>query len=461
MNNSITRPVIEDAAQRMFASLVAEPLAPWTPFIHKGPTIGQIHGRAQAVIRQSHGGKYQSPICLCAKDKGLVSAALLATLSKGPPLLIPYAFDADTLNGARASMPYTHALVEGASPLPPGIQRITIPDVDDSAEQPPVAMPRQWDSTWLYLFTGGSTGKPQLWSKTPRNLLTEACYLAKTFGITHEDTILATVPTNHIYGLLYAILIPMVTGASVCSTTPSFPHEIAQDIEASKATVLVSIPAHYRALKKAPITRHRLRLAFSSAGALADRDAVDFFVKTGIAVTEIYGSTETGGIAQRRKDQQPSPLYPFDCVDVQIRDRQLSVRSSFLSTELEMDAEGFFETSDRARWVDASGFGLLGRSDGIVKVGGKRVDLGLTKQALMGVEGVRDAYVYTRPVQSGRENEILALVEGSATPDQLMQAAMDNLPAWARPRSIMVVDQIPLSSTGKYNRREIEKFFPS
>jgi acyl-coenzyme A synthetase/AMP-(fatty) acid ligase len=289
----------------------------------------------------------------------------------------------------------------------------------------------------------------------------EAAYLARTFNITSSDTILATVPSNHIYGLLYSILLPLVSGASVSLITPTFPNEIIQCLKQTKATVLVSIPAHYRALKESPIAGHHVRLAFSSAGALREQDGLDFYNTTGIAITEIYGSTETGGIALRNRILGKAAFSPYACVAVQIKDEHLWVRSDFLSKELKINANGFFETADRAVWEGQSDFIVLGRSDGIVKVAGKRVDLAELRETLMHVEGVRDAYVFALPVQSGRENEIIALVEGRVTADQINQAAYLHLPPHARPRTIRITDRIPLSSTGKYNHEAIKALFRS
>jgi acyl-coenzyme A synthetase/AMP-(fatty) acid ligase len=80
---------------------------------------------------------------------------------------------------------------------------------------------------------------------------------------------------------------------------------------------------------------------------------------------------------------------------------------------------------------------------------------------LLQVEGAKDAYVFARPVHSGRENEIVALVEGNTTADQLHMAAQRHLPPHARPRTIKTTRRIPLSSTGKYNRTAIERIFDS
>jgi acyl-coenzyme A synthetase/AMP-(fatty) acid ligase len=447
-------------AQGLLESLASGSQHRRQPFLVQGLTFAQLYCQADAVRNQLAPEMAKSlPICLYTDSRSKVTAALLAALSAGPPLLLPYAISGATLQEAQQSIPFTHALIEKDCTLPAGIKALAWPATPEETACGGAPGCIAWDSPWLYLFTGGSTGTPRVWSKTPRNLIMEAAYLARAFKVTSSDIILATVPANHIYGLLYSILLPLVSGASVNVISPTYPSEILQCLEKTSATILVSIPAHYRALRETPIAHHHVRTAFSSAGALAEQDGLDFYNATGIAITEIYGSTETGGIAQRTRAKGETAFQPFDCVQVQINNEHLCVRSDFLSRELDRSDQGFFETADRAAWAETSGFVVLGRSDGIIKVGGKRVDLAKTRETLMHVEGVGDVYVFAIPVQSGRENEIVALVQGQANVNQLVQAANLNLPPYARPRTIKLTRQIPLTPTGKYNRDAIRKLF--
>jgi acyl-coenzyme A synthetase/AMP-(fatty) acid ligase len=448
-------------AQQLLESLTSAPQRPQHPFLVETLTFKELFALKDDIRIQ--GLKDLGPgetTCLCAENRAYITAALLAALRQGSPLMLPYAFSRETLVAGWQSLPYSHALTEIPCELPEKVKALSWPQTRSQSFTTPVPGAIDWDSPWLYLFTGGSTGTPRIWSKTPRNLLMEALNITRTFGITPDDVILSTVPSNHIYGLLYSILLPLVSGASVSLRTPSFPLEIAQSLEKTKATVLVSIPAHYRGMNQVSRIRHNVRIAFSSAGALMESDGLEFYRHTGIAITEIYGSTETGGIAQRTRPQGQTGFYPFDCVNVQIHNEHLGVRSDFLSLELDRNEAGYFETADRAAWQeDSAGFAILGRSDGIIKVGGKRVDLAMTRETLMAVEGVRDVYVFSLPVQTGRENEIVALVEGQVEADRLIETASLHLPSYARPRMVKVTHQIPISSTGKYNREAINRLF--
>ena len=149
----------------------------------------------------------------------------------------------------------------------------------------------------LGLFTGGSTGSPRIWSKTAENLLGEGFFIAAHYGIGAGDRILATVPVCHIYGLLYGVVLPLVSGTSVCAHTPIFPEEMAKAVEATTATVFISVPAHYHALAASDkrLAPCALRLAFSSAGMLDERDALAFAQANRLGIIEVFGSTETPG----------------------------------------------------------------------------------------------------------------------------------------------------------------------
>ena len=155
------------------------------------------------------------------------------------------------------------------------------------------------------------------------------------------------------------------------------------------ATVLVSVPIHYRAMGAGGIRRFSLRLALSSAAPLDGEDAAFFREQTGLAITEIYGSTETGGMATRTYGANHGSWEPFACIDWKILSDHLCVRSAFVSPDLPRDAEGFFMTADRVAKAGENRFTLRGRADHVVKVAGKRVDLEEIREKIRRIPGVR------------------------------------------------------------------------
>ncbi len=405
------------------------------------------------------GGDPQRPVCLCAENRAVVSAALLAALSSKIPIVVPHAYTVSALEAARKAMDFRLAVVDRPRSLPHGVKAVTAGPSALPERALPRMSPLEPDHPWVYLFTGGSTGKPCLWSKTPRNLLGETRHLIDRFHVTADDRFLATVPVNHIYGLLYSILLPLVSGASVSLRTPAYPAEILSTLEGEQSTVLVSIPAHYRVLAGQRFGALGLRLALSSAGPLRPQDDQAFTSKSQCAVTEIYGSTETGGIATRCRGLGRPYLVPYSVVDWRIDADRLDIRSAFLSPELGRDADGFYSVPDRVKAMGDHGFEVAGRNDGIVKVGGKRVDLGRVTEVLGGCEGVRDVQVVSAPADSGRDNILFAIVAGSVSIESVQAWATHSLEPHERPRQIKVVAEIPRSRAGKVDHESIMRLF--
>ena len=393
-------------------------------------------------------------VCLCTDDKALLTAALIAALAGGPRLVLPYAFSRQALREVREALSPLCYLTDQPGDVPPGARAVT-PAMLTQEGGIPHALP-DWDEPFLYLFTGGSTGKPKTWPKTPRNLLTEAGYQATAFGITRDDLVLSTVPPRHIYGLLFSILVPFTGSAQVLGGIYTFPREILRAAREHRASILVSIPVHYRALKAGDLQRSSLRLALSSAGVLAEEDAAYFYEKTGLDVVEVFGSTETGGIATRRRRVDKESWAAMDPVTWKIRDEKLRVRSAFVSPALPCDAEGFFITADRAHDEGENRFTLLGRADDIVKIGGKRVDLAAVQAKLKGIPGVRDAVVVALPSGKGRQNELGAIVVTDLAGTQVRHHLALVSEAYAVPKRITVAEAIPVTPTGKYDREKID-----
>ena len=435
------------------------PLHPQKEFVFGQTTFVQLYEMA-AFLQNYFLKEVDTPfVCLCAQDKSVVSAALLASLAGGPTLVLPYANSIHILEELQALTGYRHVISDQTLAVPEKVHCV-IPRKGE-ASWPPIEklLLKQPEAEWVRLFTGGSTGTPKMWTKTVRNLLAETMSIIDYYGVTEKDRLVSTVSPNHIYGLLYSILTPLFSFASVAASIPSFPGEIEATIHDSDATILISVPAHYRALNGHCFEINRLRLAFSSAGMLAEEDAMAFSRQTGVGIAEIYGSTETGGIAARVRANAEIDFKPYETIDVRIENGSLKVNSDYLSPELERDADGYFTVGDRALPTDEGRFALLGRADGIVKVGGRRVDLEAVKECINRQPGVRDAFVTSLPVGTGRENQIVAVVEGDLDVAHLNQALASDLEPYARPRSIKVVDAIPMTAAGKYDRKVIEGYF--
>jgi len=429
-------------------------------FVVSTYTYEDIYQLAAGISEQfTSSSEKEKILCLATEDKGLIAASVLASLLYDLVLVLPYAYSKHVLKELQEETGFTKAIGNKTENLPPGIEIITpitsssFPDISlfpDRNELDP-------DKVFLKLFTGGSTGKSKIWAKTYRNLIGEAIYLSEKFDVSEKDIIISTVPPYHIYGLLFSVLLPFVSSASVMPDIYIFPKEIISVIKKASPTILVSIPIHYKALNQSGMDKDTsLKTAFSSASPLNKTESVEFYNQTGIGITEIYGSTETGGIATRCQAYNEDSFKPFDNIDWKIEDEHLCIKSDFISPSVPKGADDFFITGDRVEYHLTNRFVLKGRSDDIVKIAGKRVDLKEIQHKLMQITVVRNVVVYSVPGDTGRENDIVAVLEGEITEEDVRAFAAENLEHYAMPRRIKIVDKIPVSATGKIRNWELE-----
>ena len=442
----------------------SESVQPKHEFILGGHTYEDIYALAAGIGTAMSAQK--STVCLCTQDKGIIAAALLASLSYGFTLVLPYAYSEHALQEVFIRLNRDHlqsltVIIDRPLELPQGVSSLRPqPRRHTAIPTTPAISP---DAEFCHFFTGGSTGRPKIWSKTPRNLFAEAFYLSQKYGINASDRILACAPPFHLYGFTFAVLLPFVSGAGVAADTYTYPEEIRTALADYNASVFIGAPMHYRVLREGAIPSESLRLAFSSTGKLDMADGLCFQKHTGADLVEIYGSTETGVIASRCRAKGEQAFKPLDVVDWKICHQGLYVRSPFIAPGIEKSADGYFNMGDRARFYSEddpkSGFELLGRADGIVKVGGKRTDLEEIRQKIKLTPGVEDAVVIARPTDKGRGNTISALVQGDIDKIQLRKAISTLLEPYAIPRQIKITSAIPMLPTGKYDRKAIEALF--
>jgi len=444
--------------------LISGPAVRTQVFGRPNTDYGALYARA-AGLRQAldnigaTSGADPNPVCLCTTDRTLATAALLASLAGGPPLVMPHAYSQRVLAELQHIARFDTAIVDRPYPLPKGTRAVASTDIKAADTELSSASPLAPQAPWVQLFTGGSTGAPRLWTKAVDNLLSESSYLQEALGVSADDRVLTTSPPFHIYGLLYSVLVPLLANASVLVASPAFPAELATVIRDQAPTILVTVPAYYRALKRHLPDSSHLRMAFSSASPLSDTDADNFTAVTGAPIYDVYGSTETGGIGYRCRAAGQKTFTPFDSVDIRIEKERLKVRSLFLSPQLNVDDQGFFEAADRVDAGPDGTFTVIGRADGVIKVGGRRVDLADIRNRTLQLEDVRDALIFARPVATGRGNEILAVVETDLPGDTIRRRLAHVIDPWATPRAIRVVSKMPVTISGKYDRKAIGRLF--
>jgi acyl-coenzyme A synthetase/AMP-(fatty) acid ligase/3-hydroxymyristoyl/3-hydroxydecanoyl-(acyl carrier protein) dehydratase len=426
-------------------------------FASDGTLFATVAARASALCELASVG---SRVCVATEDRVEVAAAVLAALTGALEIVFPAAFSPEALLASFEARAFSHwmgpvewqsavtglAAVRIADGLP--VPRLFEGQVEGQVDGQVAAL----EAAHIFLQTGGTTGQPRLWQKTAGNLLGEVAGHVHALQIAPGDHILATVPPHHIYGLLFSVLLPLVSHATVERVSPFFPREITARIEKTAATILVSTPAHLRALSASLTSGHQLRLVLSSGAPLSAADAAEFFARTGLWPLEVYGSTETGGIAVRRQDKADAAWAPLPGVDCRVDGEVLCVRSAFVSPDAGKGQDGFFSTGDCAQEHPDGTFDLLGRADGVVKVGGKRVALPDIEKIIAALDQVQDAVVMALSSESGRGQEIVALVASDRLASDITRELRDKLPSPSWPRRLRCVPAIPTTAAGKRDR---------
>lgn len=338
----------------------------------------------------------------------------------------------------------------------------------------------------LTFFTSGSTGLPKAIVKPIKHILAELNVLVTLFGRTSTTQlpapysilgahgVVATVSHQHIYGLLFKVLLPFKQSLMIVNEQFEYPEHIQHFIKSElenkqdqKNYVLVSSPAHLNRLISDNVLipyASNICSVFSSGGPLSFASSTLFNDQMQQYPIEIYGSTETGGVAWRTQNAINQPWHVFPVIRYeQLSNGQLQIYSPFIEQQP-------YETDDLIKSIDKQHFLLLGRADRTVKVEEKRVNLVQLEQLLCAHELVVAARVI---VLKQRRREVLAAVlqindAGEAFIKRQNKRALNELfkaqllTQFERvciPKKWRFLSQLPFNSQGKLVQQDLEKLF--
>ncbi len=312
----------------------------------------------------------------------------------------------------------------------------------------------------LYFFTSGSTGKSKNIGKHSLNIITELDELRKIYSVQSEDVFLCIPPIYHIYGFLFTLL-PIFSSAVLDLNSFFTPESIADYVASSKIDYLVAVPSYYSLFDKLNLVSSfsKLKGAFSSSGPLPGEISQIFFDK-GIKINEIYGSTETGGMAYRVFAENPNyTLIDYVTIKNYAPEQELELFISSPAISVEYDEETGYCTADVVKFIDEKHFTLLGRNTRFVKIHGKRIDLGFISANFRNY--LKDSYginLNENNVFVGCLDENIYMLFESDKPLDTAQISKDLrkiLPGYAVPKKILQME-IPRNEMGKINKVAIE-----
>lgn len=306
----------------------------------------------------------------------------------------------------------------------------------------------------VLFFTSGSSGFPIGAFKTKENLEREAQVLKSLLKEYKIKRVVATVPFIHIYGVLAGLLLPMhLDGVKLVIKDDFLPYELLEEASFDN-TLVVTTPVFIKALSKLN-TSSKLtsNLFICSTGPLHIDDVTVFENKFETNLLQLFGSTETGGIAY--KFSKKIKWTSLDNVHISIKDNKLNIISPFISpfilNKKILRVESSFTTEDIVE-IDEDEFTLIGRSNKIIKIAGKRISAVQIESIIETIPDVNKAIVelvYKKEML--RSEQIIIILEATSKVDVkiIKQAISKYYGTLTIPFSVKYVDKIDCSAMGK------------
>jgi len=329
----------------------------------------------------------------------------------------------------------------------------------------------------LLKLTSGTTATPRAIRFRSEQLLADCDQICGTKGISDADLNFGVIPVSHSYGFSNLLTPLIARGVPLVLSRDRTPRAVLDDLARTKATVFPGMPLFYQAFGEMenPPTLPNLRLCISAGAPLPLMVAKNFRDRFGLPIHSFYGASECGGICYDSDGTidiegyvgTPMKGVQLEFIDSSADASRVRVRSAaagdgyFPEADDETLSSGIFIPDDLLAPHD-QGFKIVGRVSDVINVAGKKVNPAEIEEALMRIDGVRQAIVFGRSAAGGlRNEEVAACVVGDADLDEaaLLHACRRMLSAWQVPKRIFIVDAIPANERGKISRRELATRF--
>ncbi|WP_102107020.1 malonate--CoA ligase [Oceaniglobus roseus] len=348
------------------------------------------------------------------------------------------------------------------------------PDTFDTAA-------RGEDDLAAFLYTSGTTGRSKGAMLSQKNLLSNAEALREVWKWEKGDVLLHALPIFHTHGLFVAGNLTLLCGASMIFL-PKFDLDT-MIARMPEATTMMGVPTFYTRLLDDPrFTREltsNMRLFTSGSAPLLAETHVRFSERTGHAILERYGMTETNMNTSNPYDRERragTVGFPLPGVELKITDPatgdtldqgeigQIEVRGDNVfqgywqmpeKTKEELRADGFFITGDLGQ-IDADGYvHIVGRNKDLIISGGYNIYPKEIEVLLDDQPGVLESAVIGVPHPDFGETVLAVLVPAPGqTPDldAIREVLGRDLARFKQPRDIRVIDELPRNTMGKVQK---------
>jgi len=295
----------------------------------------------------------------------------------------------------------------------------------------------------LTFRTSGSSGSPKRCTHALATLWQETAELARL--LPGRRRILSLVPSHHIYGFLFTVLLPRALGiAEVLDRRSATPATVLR--EAGPGDLIVAHPGWWeQAARLEP--RFGEDVIGTSSTAPCPDPLARALADAGLRLLQVYGSSETAGVGWRFEAGAGFTLLPYwSRTD---GEREL-VRT------LPDGATAPYELQDRLEWEDGRRFQPLGRIDGAVQVGGVNVFPSYVAEVLCMHPRVAEASVRLMRPDEGRRLKAFVVPAEGADPERC-DALREELLAWCaerlstaeRPAALSFGERLPRQASGK------------
>jgi malonyl-CoA/methylmalonyl-CoA synthetase len=334
------------------------------------------------------------------------------------------------------------------------------------------------------LYTSGTTGKPKGAVIPRRALSSNAAILIDMWRFTDQDVLIHALPIFHVHGLFIATNTLLSAGGSMIFL-PKFD---AAQVHAlfPKATALMGVPTFYTRLLTLPglsreSTSH-MRLFISGSAPLLAETHREFEERTGHAILERYGMTETQMNTSNPYDggRVPGTVgFPLPGVDLRVTDPasgeplaqgeigMIEVRGPNLfsgywrnpeKTAEDMRADGFFITGDLGMIDEAGYVRIIGRGKDLIISGGFNVYPKEIEAEIDELPGVVESAVIGVPHRDFGEAVVAVVVSQpgiTLTEADIVAGLTERLAKFKQPKSVQFVTELPRNTMGKVQKNAL------
>ncbi|GMO42761.1 malonate--CoA ligase [Bradyrhizobium sp. TM233] len=357
----------------------------------------------------------------------------------------------------------------------------SLTEAADKASSEFATVARANDDLAAILYTSGTTGRSKGAMLTHDNLASNSLSLVGYWRFTDKDVLIHALPIYHTHGLFVATNVTLFARASMIFLPKLDPDLIIKLM--ARATVLMGVPTFYtRLLQNSALSRDstkHMRLFISGSAPLLAETHREWSARTGHAVLERYGMTETNMNTSNPYDGERVPGavgFPLPGVSVRVTEPEtgkelpreeigmIEVKGPNVfkgywrmpeKTKSEFRDDGFFITGDLGK-IDGKGYvHILGRGKDLVISGGFNVYPKEIESEIDAMPGVIESAVIGVPHADFGEGVTAVLVcnKGADVTEAAVLNALDGrIAKFKMPKRVFVVDELPRNTMGKVQK---------